>query len=256
MSEEQYEIHPDIAKDIPKPVEIEQPEEQVEEQEAPVEQQEEPRQSRVAEAAEAKRQAAERNHALLREKAERLERERDEALKRLQEISYKKPEEIEEELAHPNDLVEGKTVNKLQKEVRALRKVQEESNKKLQESYAEMRIKTQYPDFDDICSKENLEEFRSQYPELAESIISTGDTYKAAVSAYTAIKNMGISHKKTYDEDISRINKNSTKPRASASISPSKGDTPLDQANLYASGLTKELKAKLRKEMDESSKNY
>jgi hypothetical protein len=132
---------------------------------------------------------------------------------------------------------------------------QQQSN----EYAAEVRIKARYPDFDEVCSKDNLESFRLQYPELAESIMSSGDVYKAAAAAYSAVKKMGIasntSANRQREEQEYRV-KSNTKPRASASLSPTQGDTPLSHANEYADGLTKDLKAKLRKEMDECIKGY
>lgn len=255
MAEEKYEVHPEIAKELgPQQQETEVTEE--------VPQEEVQEQVQQEKAEEPKKPIKEEpNYVALREEVGRAQRERDEALRKLQEQTQRKQpvqEEQEEDLTNPNDLVEGKIVNKLHKELRTMKKQLSQYQRQSNELAAEARVRAQYPDFDSICSQENLETFRNKYPELAESIISTGDVYKAAVSAYTVMKNMGIASQPQarQEEQPATINKNSTKPRVSASISPTQGESPLSQANLYANGLTEELKAKLRKEMNEAAKNY
>jgi vacuolar-type H+-ATPase subunit I/STV1 len=256
MAEEKYDVHPDIAKEL----EARQiPTEEIQEQ--PQEEQEEAQQEQQPAEEPKKPTKEEYNYVALREEVGRAQRERDEALRKLQELTPRKqpePEEVEEDLTNPNDLVEGKTVNKLNKELRTMKKQLSQYQRQSNELAAESKVRAQYPDFDTVCSQENLEEFRRQYPELAESIISTGDIYKAAVSAYTAVKNMGIakSTPAQSQEETIRMAKNTTRPRTSASISPTQGESPLSQANLYANGLTEELKAKLRKEMNDAAKNY
>ena len=58
-----------------------------------------------------------------------------------------------------------------------------------------------------------------------------------------------------YKTDRELAQKNASKPKPLASVSPQQGDSPLSRANAFANGLTNELKAQLRKEMEEARKN-
>ena len=116
-----------------------------------------------------------------------------------------------------------------------------------------MRLKTQYPDFDNIVSRENLESLRLAYPEIAQTINSSSDLYSQAVSAYTMIKKLGIGVEDSFIEEKAAIQRNAAKPKPLASINPQQGDSPLSKANAFATSgkLTDELKAQMLKEMNE-----
>ena len=255
---EEYNVHPEIAKS---PFQNEQTVEEQPLSEHPVEEQpvdEQPVDEQPIDEQPRRKSNEELNYAALREKTERLQRERDEIEQRLQ--SYATKNEVQEEnedVAQPHDLVEGKTVNKLYRDLRSMKKQLEAYQRQSNEYTTEMRIKSRYPDFDEVCSKENIESFRLQYPELAESIISSGDMYKAASAAYTAIQKMGIADNNKSREQYEQRTKQNTKPRPAASLSPTQGATPLSKANEFADGsMSKELRAKLQREMYECAKKY
>ena len=195
----------------------------------------------------------------LRKKSQALERERDEALRRLQEIeAAKQPAaEPDDDLnMQPDALAEGKHLNQMAKKIRKLEQQLKEQGAKTQESVVEARIKAQYPDFDNIVSKENIDQLRYQYPELAQTLNTSSDLYSKAVSAYTLIKKLGITPEgDPYAADNARAQANLAKPRplVSGAARP-QGDGALSQANAFANGLTDDLKKQLWKEMQNSSR--
>jgi len=247
-----YEIHPELQNTQPfEAQEIEQPDEQVQEQ---PEVQEEPKPQQ--ESVQAK------NFRQIKELKERAEWERDELRRRLE--SYEtskqqvKPQEIEEQdiNINPDDLVEGKHLNKYDKKIRKLQDDLRIYQQQTQLAATETRLKNQYPDFDKVVSKDNIEQLKANYPELAETLnASSTDLYSKAVSAYTLIKKLGISPDDVYQQDREKAIKNAAKPRPLASVSPQQGESPLSKANAFANGLTDELKDQLRKEMYAAMKN-
>jgi hypothetical protein len=119
----------------------------------------------------------------------------------------------------------------------------------------EARLKAQYPDFDSVVSRENVELLKDRHPEIAYTLQQGQDLYATGVSAYTLIKKLGIQQEQTYEVDKQLAQRNAAKPRPLTSVAPQQGDSPLSRANAFANGLTDELKIQLRKEMAEAMKN-
>jgi len=194
----------------------------------------------------------------LRAKAERIERERDEAMRRVQELEAKRNNIVEEEDIRlgDDDIAEGKHLSKLNKKIKAL---QEEVHGYKQQSSmvaTEVRLKTQYPDFDKVVTKENIESLRDMYPEIAQTLNAGSDLYATGVSAYTMIKKLGIQGEDVYQAEKAIAHRNAAKPRPIASVAPQQGDSPLSKANAFANGLTDELKEQLRREMFEARRAH
>ncbi len=191
----------------------------------------------------------ERNFAALREARERAERERDEAIAYIRQLQQKPNTEQEEEVNYaPDDLVEWKAVQK------KFNKLEQKLNQyEHQTAYqvTEARLKSQFQDFDQVVTKENIEALRIAYPEIAQSLHATPDIYNKAVSTYNIIKRFGIGEQQPnnlYEKQL--IQKNMAKPRSVNSVSPQQGESPLNKANEFANGfLTDERKAQLWQEM-------
>lgn len=204
-----------------------------------------------------------RNFRAIREKAERAERERDEALKLVRELAaQQKPQEQAQEEPdtfgiNPDDIVEGKHLSKVGKEIKELKKQLAFYQQQTSLTATEAKLKSQFPDFDSVVSKENLETFNMAYPELAQTLNSTQDLYTKAASAYKMIKQFGVyKSEPQFDLEKETAKKNVAKPRPLASVSPQQGDSPLSRANAFANGLTPDLQAQLRKEMEEARRGY
>ena len=203
------------------------------------------------------------NFKAIREEKERIVRERDELRRRIQEMekmsSSKKQEVLEDDddfTMDPDDLVEGKHLGKVANKIKKLEKQMQASNQKATEIAIEATIKSQYPDFDKIVSKDNLDTLKLAHPEIAQTLNSSSDLYSKAVTAYTLIKKLGIHQDDIYKEDREKAQANAAKPRPLTSVSPQQGDGPLSKANAFANGLTDELKSQLYREMIEARKRY
>lgn len=206
-----------------------------------------------------------RNFRAVKQAAEQAARERDEALARLRQYEIpqqhqhieEEPEEVEELNVKPDDLVEGKHLLKYNKEIKALRQQLKQFANQTHASTAEARLRIQYQDFDKVMTLENIRALSAAYPELAKSINATNDLYDKSVSAYTLIKRFGIyDETPPYEAEKQKAVANAAKPRPLASVSPQQGDTPMQRANIFAQGLTDELKQKLREEMAQAAKRY
>ena len=212
----------------------------------------------------------EMNLRLLRERSEKAERERDELLKQM--MSFRNQEQPK--VAHPvqqeqeedylasmgldeDSLVEGKHFKAYLKKQRDLEKQLQQYKQQATQDTVEVRLKAKYPDFDSVVSTDNLSALRQANPELAEMILSTPDIYKQATLAYQMVKQYGIdTPKPNYDAEKAIAQKNAAKPKPLASVSPQQGSSPMSQANAFANGMTKDLKAQLLKEMREAQKGH
>jgi hypothetical protein len=197
-------------------------------------------------------QPKEDNFKELRIQKARAERERDEALRLLkQQQSVPQPIDDEPNL-NPDDLVEWKHVQKKMNKLESqLKQYQQQSTV----TSIKASLKSQYPDFDSVVSEENIKRLQDSYPEIAQTLNQSQDLYSGGVSAYTLIKKLGITGEEPYNEERDKAQRNASKPRSLASISPQQGDSPLSNANAFQNGLTEELAAQLRKEMAESIRN-
>lgn len=226
------------------------------------EQQEPVQDAPVAPAAE---NLAAKNFKRLEEKAERTERERDEAIRLLREIndkqqSQKRAQEKsdisdEDFTINPDELAEGKHLNKIQAKIKRLEEKVRISEGKSDQLVIESRLKAEYADFDKIVNNDTIKLLKEQYPEMADTISNSPNLYNKAVTAYTLIKKLNIVPNTSFDADRALAQRNSAKPRSLTSLSPQQGDSPLSKANAFANGLTEDLKIQLRKEMDEAIKN-
>jgi hypothetical protein len=208
----------------------------------------------------------ERNLAALRMQKEQAQRERDEMAMRLRDLEEKfkpKTNEPDDDFSlgiGESDLVEGKHLSKMAKQQikqqKELREEMAKTQQQLQTMIVETRIKAECPDIDKVVTKENMEMLASLHPEIAETIKSSNNYYSQAKTAYKLMKQFGIYKEDTYGQDRERAQANAKSPKPLASISPQAAETPLSHANAFANGLTEELKAQLRKEMEEAIRNY
>jgi hypothetical protein len=209
---------------------------------------------------------SERNLVTMRMAKEQAQRERDEMAMRLRELEEKfkpKTNESDDDFSlgiGESDLVEGKHLSKMAKQQikqqRELREEMAKTQQQLQTMIVETRIKAECPDIDKVVTKENMEMLASLHPEIAETIKSSSNYYSQAKTAYKLMKQFGIYKEDTYGQDRERAQANAKSPKPLASISPQAAETPLSHANAFANGLTEELKAQLRKEMEEAIRNY
>ena len=225
--------------DLPEAPIVEEQEQKVQESNEQVEQQQEQAPQLSKE---------EINFASLRKAKESAEHERDMYYRKLQEIerSQQSAKQAKKKVdIGDDDLVEGKHLREIRSEL-------QESKRELKEALNKANIKAQYPDFYSVVTPETIKQLEAAYPEVASSINSSPDFYNKASAAYTVIKKLGIytGHDNTSNKNV--VKKNTSKPRPISSVSPQQGDSPLTQANAFANGLTRELKQKLIREMNDA----
>jgi hypothetical protein len=200
-----------------------------------------------------------KNFKALRDRMSQTERERDMAMQRLAEIERAKQqpqEEPEDDMQiGPDEIAEGKHISKVVKKMRRMEQELQQYKQQSAASIAETRLRTKYPDFDSVVTKENIDTLRLIHPEIAETINSNPDLYTKAAAAYTMIKQLNVGQPDTFEADRERVQKNAAKPRPINSVA-TQGASPLAKADAFANGLTEEVKAQLLKEMNECKKNY
>jgi len=198
------------------------------------------------------------------EEAEHIRLERDELARKVLELqSMKGPAEDVDFSMNDDDLAEGKHLNQMSKMQKSLRhEVQElrkESQALKQQSHLhqiDMKIKSQYHDFDAIVCEDTITALKESHPEIARTLAANEDIYSRAVSAYTIIKNLGIAKEELRNPDKDRAVQNAAKPRSLSGSTAQRGDSPLSQANRFADGFTPALKSTLQKEMREAAKRW
>jgi len=214
--------------------------------------QEQPPQETPPPARDEKREAEERNFRNLREQKERAERERDEAIQYARSLQQQKPAQPEPE-EEPDfnipddDYIEAKHVKKVMAKLRDVEKRLAKQQPQSTENVVDVKLKSQFPDFEKVTTQDNLQRLAREYPEIASTIHnSNGDLYSKAVTAYTMIKKFDIYKEDLYEADREVVQRNAVKPKPSVSIAAQQGASPLTKANEFGSGpLTPELKKKI-----------
>lgn len=204
-----------------------------------------------------------KNFRALQESKSKAERERDEAVRYVLELEQKYKPQVQQTQPEDEDiglrddeLAEGKHLSKFGRKIKRLEEELNQYKKQTTEQTAEMKLKSQYPDFDKVVNSDTIRSLQEQEPELYDTIKSSNDLYKQAVAAYKLIKKNGIYQEPDmYDHDKQLAQRNSNKPKPSTTLSPQQGDSPLSRANAFAQGLTPELQKQLLKEMEEARRN-
>lgn len=192
----------------------------------------------------------ENNFARLRETKEQLERENRELRNTVSRYAPPKasPPPAEDELdLHDDDIVDGKVVKLLYKELNRLK----ETVAKEKLATVPDRLKNKFSDFDQVVTEENVEKLKESEPELYSSIVSGTDLYAKGVSAYKTLLAMGIAKVDSYQEQRGKVQNNHARPVSAQAI---RGQGALAEANIFAKGLTPELKKQLQQEMSEAAK--
>jgi hypothetical protein len=197
----------------------------------------------------------------LREKAKRLERERDEALRANEQFKLSTPvikqtQPTEEEDIHigDDDLAEGKHLKKLAQNYKKLEQEFRDYQQQSQAISAEQRLANDLPNFAKIVNKATLDDLKEADPDGWEVLAnSSANLYARGKMAYNLIKNSGVLPvEDNFVKERLQAHANAAKPRPLTSANPQQGDTPMSKVNAFANGLTPELQAQLRKEMEDA----
>lgn len=188
------------------------------------------------------------NFRQLRETNKQLESRLRKSEEMLESMSRSKlaSDENEEDLnIGEEDLVEGKHLKKVI--ARLEQKLQATEQAQIPD-----RLRGKYADFDQVVTRENLEKLQQAEPELYNTIRSGTDLFQKGVAAYKTLKSLGIiDEQESYMKNKETVQNNHKKPLSAQAI---KGQGALHEANMFANGLTPELKKQLQKEMAEAAK--
>ena len=211
-----------------------------------------------------KESSKESNLRILRERAEAAERRALELERMIQNQNEPKPishtTNEDDDIDIPDDsYVEGrqvkKYINNLKRQVKATQEQFDKYNQQNSLTQAEIRLKSQFSDFDNVVSKENIQKLAELKPALHRTIFANNDIYDRGYAAYELIKSSGILP--TGNESIDRkLEENKSKPRSMATASPQTSNTPLTRVGDYDRRvLTEERKDQLRRQVEEAKRN-
>ena len=207
---------------------------------------------------------AERNFAALREKyeserkaREKYERESEEwrtyYFKNQQQTQVQQPQEPQ---PAADEFADVAYVNRrIEQQVKTTEERLREYEARLQEVTAENRLKSQYPDFDEVVNTQNISLLKDLHPELAATIHSNNDLYTKASAAYKMIKKFGIVQEPIVTENRQRIQENMERPKAVQSVQ--RGESPLTEAaNWQRKTLSRAEKAAINKQRESARRGY
>ena len=202
---------------------------------------------------------------ILRERAEAAER-RSLELERMMQQNMSQQQANKIEVTNDDDdfdisddtYIEGKHLKKyvknLKQELKNTKKQFEEYNQQNALTQAEIKLKNQFSDFDNVVNKENLEKLQHQKPVLYRTILANTDIYDKGYAAYELIKSSGIIADQ-YQELDKKVEENKAKPRSAANASPQSGDTPLTRVGDYDRRiLSEDRKDQLRRQVEEAKR--
>lgn len=218
-----------------------------------------------------KRKTPAESFAELKAEKERLARENQDMMRKLlerelyntqakqQQRRIDDPEEDLDVKIEDDDLVDGKAAKKLDKkrgnEINELR----QRVQKYEQQLLEQRLRAQYPDFDQVVTVDNLSMLAYMRPGIAKTIDSDLNLESKAETAYEIIKSLGIYKQTTpqHEAEKKRIQENALKPKLSPAVAAQQqGESPLSKANMFAEGLTPQLKEQLKREMEQARRGY
>lgn len=200
------------------------------------------------------------NLRIMRERMESIERENQEYKRILQQQQQPVEKDDLDDDVEDDSFIEAKQYKKnirnIQKDLKETKKLLEENTRNNELNSAQVSLKAQFNDFDDVVTEENLKKLSDSQPVLYRTLLAAGNIYDRGYSAYAIIKNGNISKKDSqYSNQDKRLEENKAKPRAIGNASPQAGDTPLSKVGDYDRRiLTEERKDQLRKQVEEAKR--
>jgi len=193
------------------------------------------------------------NWAETRRKMQELEKKSKEQEEVIHRLTQPKSAVIDDEL---DKLGDGDIVTKGQVKKLAQKMAEEIAHKVIKQrddATVEDRLQHKYSDFNQVVTKENIENLKEIEPELAESLSHISDPYAQAVAAYKYLKKSGIGANDMAEvsKEKEKAVKNSQKP---ISVNAVTKQSAIGNAHMFENGLTKELKTQLLKEMRDCAK--
>jgi len=202
------------------------------------------------------------NNRKLRERAEEAERRLQELERNMSELRSTNSREVEQEEdddldVKDDDFIEGKHLKKyiktLKKELKETRKQVSDTQQQAMLTTAEVKLKSQFSDFDNVVNKDNIKNLAENNPVLYRTIMANPDIYDRGYAAYEILKNM--KEKDTYNAIDKRIEENKSKPKTSSSMNSQTADTPLSRVDDFDRRiLTPERRKEIMRQVAENKK--
>jgi len=177
------------------------------------------------------------NFRLIRERQEEAEKRAYQLQRELEEERRKQKEAAKKKLdpLDDDDFTTGAHHKQTLEELNQLKA-------QLEYMQIQQNLRTKYPDFDLVVTEKNLEEFAKRKPMKWGQIADDTNIFRKQAAAYEELKELGIVNGDPYKTEKAAIKTNNARPRSAATISAPTSETPLSQANAYATGDISEAK--------------
>ena len=194
------------------------------------------------------RNDAEYNWAEMRKQMREKEREIAELRDQVTGIAKKAAPAEEEDFGFKDDdLIEGKHLKNLKKEINQLKS----ELKQRDASTVDERLGLRFPDYAATLTKENIQLLHENEPELAKTLLKTTDPYEQSLLAYKYIKNFVPQREPTMTKEKQKAMENSKKPLSVQAVTK---QSAVGEAHRFENGLTPELKKQMWEEMKQAMK--
>jgi hypothetical protein len=193
-------------------------------------------------ASDQKRNDEEKNWAEVRRKMKDQQHLIEESQRRIAELTTPKSSKQEDEWGiEDEDLVEGKHLKELKKELKSLKsELRNRENDSVQD-----RVRARFTDFQDVVTPENIELLKEKKPVLAKALSRTDNQYELAVEAYDLIKTYVLKEAPKESLEARRAAENASKPRSVQAMSKTSAMADLNQfAEMSAKGKKEFLRSK------------
>jgi hypothetical protein len=207
-----------------------------------------------------------RNFRELREKEARTARERDDLAQQIKDLKSQLSHKDDFNL-NPDDLVEGKHLAKVVKELQEQKELIRAYDQQRQFAEAEIKAASRYSDFRNVVTPQTIDALQKADPRRAEALkrMAAQDQEEALIMAYMSIKDMNlaphasdrVAPSRTEQLEAQKAQQNAAKPRPLNTVSAQHSDSPISRMNAFSQGeLTPEMQKQHLKEMNEARKGY
>jgi len=184
---------------------------------------------------------------------ERRAKEQDEVIKRLTEPK-KAVEPDEDDGMADSDLVEGRHVKSLKKEIKQLKSYLKER----EASTVDERLQLKFADFTQVVTPENIELLKQTKPVLTNSLRYIPDAYEQGVAAYEMIKEVVMKTEKVAKESLEakKATENLQKPRSVQSVAKTSSLADVNQFSEMGYKQKQEFLRQKYEEMQQAAKGF
>ena len=119
-----------------------------------------------------------------------------------------------------------------EREERILKEI-ESQKKETKRTAVEQRIYKKFPDFDDVCSDENISALNKKYPSLLRSIAHNPDAFEQAETSYNAIRDLGLYKEPAMRKQEAQLKNNLSKPKSAAAVGSHQKQSALSNVSRY-----------------------